>query len=952
MSVEDFFYTDPPQDDPSIQDRVAHRTDLRRIEGHGFEWMDRGQGTFLHHQTVVHRLISTYDRLLLVHETGTGKTCAAAGAAEIFRKEYFSRTSRPDFVGSYLYGRPSSIRRAVVLVRNELLGHQFREQLVCVCSDPSVYRDLNIARNRDRTRTINSKISDYYLIFGHERFFNMYVNSSDDELLERFDESLFIVDEVHNLIDVTRTPPPPMYTFYNRLFHLLRRSKVLMMTATPMINRPDEIQPLMNLILPEDRQMDIKDFTTVTRDEFFESVNGYISYVRSHMEGPPVVAKGVTVPVSLDVDGEIHHNTVTVYPSVMGEIQRLEYEDARGHSDIHQSQRMRSNVSIDKKHSAKFDTIIDLIQDAKHNVFVYSSYVDNGIEAFSEWLRREGFEELILQPESQETPSRYCDTGTETAMPISKGLRYGVISDRSPHALIDLFNHPDNRHGEYIKVMLSSPIGREGISLHNVTQIHMVDSSWNNANNHQGESRSIRVNSHKDIEDENPTIEIFRHVALPYPMTDREIADYLGKNIRDPYRSHKVDNEIIDLSMYAVATSKQIFIDRIMDFIRSSAIDCHLNWQRNRRRPDDSLSYREFQCQVPETPGGIDIRLSSVSALDVDLLREAFRRRSVYPKRSLMVALQIDRYRLEQIVAHIINRSIRLTDRLGFPRFLSYNDSLYYLSDFEDRLQGTDMESFYARLIPITTHVDFLYREIYRSTGDDAYGAVRRFELDDQVSQERRRFTTDDAHDLMKFTTATNKHGMMARSRRVGEVIRVLDRRSGRWRDATPREYPELVRRFQDQYQRTEARINSPVYGRRNQGRFLIVNNLGRQATTDARRRSTGRVCDTIQAATLIDIAWYLHNEILARPGGRDEFLTPVTEGEQFGPIDDIDLTIFNKHLSPDETDDLERLRDVDPAKYRYTVEWFLQLVSETFTRQDLCVRIEDALASLDLIVQ
>src|SRR5690606_20457021 len=139
---------------------------------------------------------------------------------------------------------------------------------------------------------------------------------------------------------------------------------------------------------------------------------------------------------------------------------------------------------------------------AKHNVFVYSSYVDNGIEAFAEWLRREGYEELILhQSESQDTPSRYCEAGAETVMPIPKGLRYAVISDRSPHTLIDLFNHPDNRHGEYIKVMLSSPIGREGISLHNVTQIHMIDSSWNNANTHQGESRSIRVNSHKDIED-------------------------------------------------------------------------------------------------------------------------------------------------------------------------------------------------------------------------------------------------------------------------------------------------------------------------------------------------------------------------------------------------------------------------------------------------------------------
>ena len=54
----------------------------------------------------------------------------------------------------------------------------------------------------------------------------------------------------------------------------------------------------------------------------------------------------------------------------------------------------------------------------------------------------------------------------------------------------------ENRHGQYIKVLIVTQMARDGINVENVTQIHLVGPIWNESSMYQAQSRGIRATSH------------------------------------------------------------------------------------------------------------------------------------------------------------------------------------------------------------------------------------------------------------------------------------------------------------------------------------------------------------------------------------------------------------------------------------------------------------------------
>ena len=126
---------------------------------------------------------------------------------------------------------------------------------------------------------------------------------------------------------------------------------------------------------------------------------------------------------------------------------------------------------------------------------------------------------------------------------------------------MELFNDPDNKYGEHIRVIIGSTVISESISLKCVRQFHNLTTFWNNTELDQAIGRTIRYGSHDALEDDEKYVKIFRHCAI-YPDNPDKSIDYY---------------------MYQKSFRKDKQIKYIEYLLKIGALDCGLTRERNTR---------------------------------------------------------------------------------------------------------------------------------------------------------------------------------------------------------------------------------------------------------------------------------------------------------------------------------------------------------------------------------
>lgn len=85
---------------------------------------------------------------------------------------------------------------------------------------------------------------------------------------------------------------------------------------------------------------------------------------------------------------------------------------------------------------------------------------------------------------------------------FSKKLRYAIltsgINETDRNNILALYSSPANINGEYLKFLIITPIGREGINLASSMRFYLIDPSWNPSSEFQAESRGLRETSHNE----------------------------------------------------------------------------------------------------------------------------------------------------------------------------------------------------------------------------------------------------------------------------------------------------------------------------------------------------------------------------------------------------------------------------------------------------------------------
>lgn len=262
FTLEDFIPEYPDSDENLYQWQVTKHREFNILATSSEEKAPK-RGDLFKHQELIVRLMNIQDRILMIHETGTGKTCALVAVAEYFKEHNIS-----EFETVY------------VLEKGDTTKQDFINQIINKCTPEGTY-SLN-------------KENDYrkwYKVMTYGNFVrNEMAEKTDEELYKQFSGCLFFIDEAHNIRNFDKTVNPGEdridvdyddhnYNKLKKLFRIIERSKVVISTATPMINEPSEVGKLIDLLNYED--MPSYDWSKITMEQLNEYASGKISFVRS-----------------------------------------------------------------------------------------------------------------------------------------------------------------------------------------------------------------------------------------------------------------------------------------------------------------------------------------------------------------------------------------------------------------------------------------------------------------------------------------------------------------------------------------------------------------------------------------------------------------------------------------------------------------------------------------------
>jgi superfamily II DNA or RNA helicase len=171
-----------------------------------------------------------YTRLLIYHQIGAGKTCAAIQIAEAWK----------------------NIKKIIIVLPASLIGN-FRAELRSLCGknhylDDKDRNKLKILNPRDIEykniiKISDNKINAIYNIYSYNKFIQLL---EDKEI--NLKNTLLIIDEIQNMISDGGTY---YETLYNAVHSAPSDLRLVLLSATPIFDKPNEIALTMNLLLPK-----------------------------------------------------------------------------------------------------------------------------------------------------------------------------------------------------------------------------------------------------------------------------------------------------------------------------------------------------------------------------------------------------------------------------------------------------------------------------------------------------------------------------------------------------------------------------------------------------------------------------------------------------------------------------------------------------------------------------
>ena len=167
-----------------------------------------------------------YNGLLIYHQIGAGKTCAALKIAENFKGK----------------------RKIIICTPASLINNMYKELMTQCVDDEYISKkeqteltQLNPTSKKylDIITKAEKKINKFYKIYSYNKF----VNLVDSKKLY-LNNSILIIDEVQNIVSNTGS----FYKTYLKIINKTKDIKVVLLSGTPIFDKPNEIALTLNLL--------------------------------------------------------------------------------------------------------------------------------------------------------------------------------------------------------------------------------------------------------------------------------------------------------------------------------------------------------------------------------------------------------------------------------------------------------------------------------------------------------------------------------------------------------------------------------------------------------------------------------------------------------------------------------------------------------------------------------
>lgn len=242
-----------------------------------------------------------YNGMLVMHGTGTGKTCSAISIAEQFKdqvKKYNTKVfvlipgpnTRENFKDQLLFCTGETYFKNKEIVDQLNKAEQDRERKIGIYSSLQNYKILSYKTFYKKVlgeKILEKKIAD------DNKIKSTYRRNEEGEVerelvvdrINNMDNSILIVDEAHNLTNNEYGEA------LKKIIKISQNLKVILLTATPMKNLADDIIDLLNFLRPPDDQIKrekiftgeknyMMQFKPGGQDYLKEMARGYVSFYR------------------------------------------------------------------------------------------------------------------------------------------------------------------------------------------------------------------------------------------------------------------------------------------------------------------------------------------------------------------------------------------------------------------------------------------------------------------------------------------------------------------------------------------------------------------------------------------------------------------------------------------------------------------------------------------------
>ena len=377
-------------------------------------------------------------------------------------------------------------------------------------------------------------------------------------------------------------------TYYKELYDLIYTSssnlRIVLLSATPMFDKPVEIALTINLLRPltliptgrafekmfiHEKTIHNKTFFSVKNmDKFKQMIKGYVSY---YMGAPAFTFPDMTIKyvecemsdfqynIYKKILGKEDNGTLKLMPSKEDIINAVDlpnnfYIGARFVANVVYPNKKISEDGLESltdkkiqdnlaKYSCKLDKIMTSVRRARGKIFLYSGFKEYaGLKTVIRVMEAFGYKNYLTHGPGRKRFAVW--SGDET------------IAEKDE--IREVFNRIDNLYGEKLKIILGSPSIKEGVSLKAVRYVHVLEPYWNKSRLEQVVGRASRFCSHINLPEEERDVKVYVYVAM-HPDEQITVDQYIRK----------------------LSDTKNKIIKQFEDAIKEAAVDCRLNKNAN-----------------------------------------------------------------------------------------------------------------------------------------------------------------------------------------------------------------------------------------------------------------------------------------------------------------------------------------------------------------------------------